>query len=234
MADRKAGPASGAKTCPECEGSGYGFGLLKSGCATCNAVGKVSGSGPASGAVAKVCPVPRCGGSGGVCSDSGDGVDWSYWVECVGCSLCGPTCDTPAEAIAAWNKLASVEPVPNRYNYEWSVFGPFKQEIGEDLYGIQAHVREPSGLSSEPDSDPGTEPVTGPGPDGRYGTLPLDLAQHIASCHNAMRGLNPEVLGELIAAARTRVRHRASNDDGLNRRLHSALIAFTGRGEVTQ
>lgn len=140
-------------------------------------------------AQAKACPV--CGGP----PEVRDEVPGEAYVACSaprgdGCMLMGPNGVTATEAIAAWNKLASVEPVdggawgePLRFSVEFIGNGPDESPFGTITDAEGTLIAESAAGASE-------EVL------GQMGRM--------VDCHNALARLDPEALGEFVEAATSR------------------------------
>lgn len=136
-------------------------------------------------AQAKACPV--CGISPFVFKDDHFGRGWLVECRSDDCALSGPQRSTESEAIAAWNKLASVEPVegdfgePLRFSVEFIGDGPDERPFGVITDANETFIAESAAGASEE---------------------VLGHMDRMVACHNALAGLDPEALGEFITEAR--------------------------------
>ena len=144
---------------------------------------------------AKACPVPRCGSPAHVYDDHRDG--W-WFVECLNddCALTGPRHRTEAEAIAAWNKLASVEPVADGHMPDWGEFYMSARDVSDSQtagYADEVHV----GARAMADLDDVIERVS------------KEDARRADACIRALAGLNPDALPELVEAVEFEIKFGA-------------------------
>lgn len=128
---------------------------------------------------AKACPV--CGGEPdvplGMCQ---------YWVECESCGTRGPVSRIDGEAIAAWNKLASVEPVAGDFGEPWSIDLTDPDDVV--IWDREGRSGESSGFVAN----------CGESLPGGVFDAGIDRSKRIVSCVNALARLDPEALGEFI------------------------------------